>query len=118
MTEQLSLLSGAASLPTRPLAARMDPVTSHLAAAEVRVAGVEISQAREVWEAVCRTPGLTGLELAQEHGIDRYVIGRRVSWLFGAGLVVHGQPRRDRYSGRMARPLYPTSRTWEEACRS
>ncbi|HRU10884.1 MAG TPA: hypothetical protein P5144_16020 [Thermoanaerobaculia bacterium] len=114
MSEQLSLLTKAAPRPNRPLAARLDPVTSHLAAVEVRVAGAEVSQARKVWEAICRTPGLTGLELAHAHGIDRYIIGRRASLLVSSGLVAPGKPRRDRHSGRMAQPLYPTSKTWED----
>ena len=114
MSEQLSLLTKAAPRPNRPLAARLDPVTSHLAAVEVRVAGAEVSQARKVWEAICRTPGLTGLELAHAHGIDRYIIGRRASLLVSSGLVAPGKPRRDRHSRRMGQPLHPTRQTWED----
>lgn len=97
-----------------PLARSSDPITSHLAAAEVRGSGAERSQAAKVLAALVETPGLTDLELASRHGLDRYVVGRRTSWLRTRGYLTDGQPRTCRVSGRLATPRYPTQQAWSD----
>lgn len=97
-----------------PIARRADPVTSHLAAAELRNSGAERSQAAQVLAALVQTPGLTDLELASRHGIDRYIVGRRTSWLRQRGHITDGEPRPCRVSGRLATPRYPTQQPWTD----
>lgn len=108
----LDLFADVGALP--PIARRTDPASSHVAAAEMRATGAERSQAARVLAALVETPGCTDLELASRHGLDRYVVGRRTSWLRTRGYLVDGEPRTCRVSGRLATPRYPTQQTWSD----
>jgi hypothetical protein len=93
------------------LAAARDPATSHEAAERVRP-NVD-DQAHRVAALVRLHPGCTGLELASrsdDPGLDRYVIGRRLSVAEGKGLVRRGEPRECRQSGFRALTWFPVER--------
>ena len=57
-----------------PIAANVDPISSHLAAAEITRTGLRASQKRSVLNAVERFPNRTSSELADATGLDRYLV--------------------------------------------
>ena len=71
-----------------PLAASADPLSSHLAAAEVTNSGRRASQKREitVWLRGQNRP-FTSMEIAHAAGLDRYMCARRLPDLERDGLV-------------------------------
>ena len=91
-----------------PHAATADPVTSHEAAEAAKRSGLVARQAAQVLDAIRKTPGLTSAELAQRHGLDRYMVARRMSDLKHAGLVREGEPRQCQVGRGRAMPCYPT----------
>lgn len=64
-----------------------DPSTSHEAANYIVATGVQGDQQSAAASAVRRFPGLTSLELANETGICRYVLARRLPELAETGRV-------------------------------
>lgn len=84
-----------------PIARDRDPVTSQLAAREVRESGIEDTQCAEVLRALKQTPGLTSRELAVRHGIERYTVARRLPTLRERGLATTDGMRKCAISGRM-----------------
>lgn len=75
--------------PRSPIAANADPVTSHLAAAEVTASGQRDTECEKVLAALKRHgPGITSLELsAQERELGRHTIARRLPDLERQGKV-------------------------------
>ena len=90
-------------LPAR----KSDPATSHAAAAHVVASGAAAAQQELTATAVKRYPGCTALELSRKSGIDRYVLGRRLSECEKDGTVERGQPKKCSESGRSAHTWYP-----------
>jgi hypothetical protein len=88
---------------TSPLAAAGDPVSSHLAAAEMRSSGRLDSQKREIL-AWLRAHGtaVTSMELAHAASIDRYIVARRLPDLERDRQVMRGAMRECEVSGRLA----------------
>lgn len=90
-----------------PAARATDPATSHEAAHAITASGRRHSQRERVAAALARWPGLTTAELAERMGIDRYVVGRRMSECETAGDAVRGDKRRCRVNGRTAETWWP-----------
>jgi hypothetical protein len=90
-----------------PAARNTDPSTSHEAAAEVTASGLRAFQQAQTVSAIRAYPGRTMQELAELTGLDRYMLGRRVSECETAGLVVRGVKRRCSITGRSAEPWWP-----------
>ncbi len=84
------------------IAANVDPVTSHLAAADITHSGLRASQKRAVLNAVERFPGRTSAELADAADLDRYLVARRLPDLKHDGFVEQGEIRNCRVTGRKA----------------
>lgn len=91
-----------------PAARSSDPVTSHMAADVHTATGRRAEQQACTAAAVRAFPGCTMQELAEKSGIDRYVLGRRISECETAGLVQRSSKRRCAVTGRMAEPWWPT----------
>lgn len=89
-----------------PVARSTDPVTSHIAAHEITASGVRAEQQAQTVAAVREHPGCTMSELARRTGLDRYMLGRRISECETAGVVFRGLKRRCSVTGRMAEPWY------------
>jgi hypothetical protein len=86
-----------------PLAAAADPVSSHLAAAEITASGQRDSQKRAILSALReQLSPCTSMELARAAGIDRYIVARRLPDLERDGLVERGQMRNCDVTGRPA----------------
>ena len=92
-----------------PAARGSDPVTSHLAAESHTASGKRAEQQRMTAAAVREYPGCTMAELSQHTGIDRYVLGRRISECETAGLVKRALKRRCMVTGRAAEPWWPAT---------
>lgn len=84
----------------QPRAANADPATSHEAARQI--ADHADRQAEIVADAVKATPGLTSAELAWKHGLDRYVVARRLSEAERSGRVCRGASKVCSVTGRRA----------------
>jgi len=71
-----------------PIAATADPISSHLAAAELTSSGRRASQKAEivVWLRGQIRP-LTSMEIAHAAGLDRYMVARRLPDLERDGMV-------------------------------
>lgn len=65
-----------------PIARRTDPVSSHKAAERI-TRTVRSEQKRRVLGAVRLYPGRTSRELAEQCGLDRYMVARRLPELLG-----------------------------------
>lgn len=91
-----------------PAVRRSDPITSHLAAEAHTASGARAHQQHLTVAAVRAFPGLTMQELAEQTGLDRYMLGRRISECETAGLVRRGEKRQCSVSGRMAESWEPT----------
>lgn len=89
-----------------PIARKVDPEPSKLAAAEITKSGKREGQLLAVLALVKKYPRSTSLELSAHSSFDRYVIARRLPELRAAGLVVNRDVRMCQFGGR------PAS-TWE-----
>lgn len=85
-----------------PIARASDPLSSHLAAEAITASGVRFSQQKQAADAVRRDPGHTAQELAELTGLDRYMLGRRLSECEVAGRVRKGPMRNCSVTGRKA----------------
>lgn len=85
-----------------PIAANLDPITSHIAADSITRSGVRGNQKRKVLDALERYPGRTSAELALAMAADRYMVAKRLPDLLHDGLVEQGAIRACRVSGRPA----------------
>lgn len=83
---------------------RTDPSSSHDAAAHVAKRGIARRQCETVLAALKTRPGLTSNELAEDAGLDRYVVARRLPELKKRGQVQQkiDCKRRDRITNRLA----------------
>ena len=75
------------------LARNTDPISSHLAAADVEKSGKADAQRVQCLEAVRRYAGQTARELSKKTGLDRYMLNRRLPELAKAGKVQRGDIR-------------------------
>ena len=84
-----------------PIAAKSDPVSSHLAAAEVTASGLRAGQKAEIlwWLRSSREP-LTSAEVAADGSFDRHAVARRLPDLAAYGLIERCPIRLCRKSGR------------------
>ncbi len=85
-----------------PIAANVDPVTSHFAAAEITRSGLRSCQKAAVLAGLRMYPNLTSAELAVTWALDRYLVARRLPDLMHDGLVEQGEIRNCRVTGRKA----------------
>ena len=85
-----------------PIAANVDPISSHLAAAEITRNGLRGKQKLQVLEAVIESPGRTSAELAAWAGMDRYAVARRLPDLRQDGFVEQGPMRKCKVTGKPA----------------
>lgn len=92
-----------------PAARATDPETSHIAADVHTASGKRAEQQARTVAAVRAFPGCTMQELAEKTGIDRYVLGRRISECETAGLVKRALKHACRVTGRAAEPWWPVS---------
>jgi len=77
-----------------PIAANADPLTSHLAAAEITASGQRTSEKRKVLAALKEEPlNITSMELARRMNVDRYMVAKRLPDLAEDGLVQRCDPR-------------------------
>ena len=83
-------------------ARRTDPATSHHAARFIVASGKAAAQQEQTIAAVRAYPGHTALEIAQHLGIDRYMLGRRLSECLKDGRVVREPDKTCSVSGRRA----------------
>lgn len=90
-----------------PAARATDPETSHDAAEHHTASGKRAQQQAMTVSAVRAFPGCTMQELAEKTGIDRYVLGRRISECETAGLVKRATKRMCAVTGRTAEPWWP-----------
>ncbi len=96
-------VTGAIFDVTKPAARKTDPDTSHEAAERVTKSGVRSAQARQVFHLVCAahrrgmtdatSRELSELPEAEEVGLDRWKIARRLPELEERKLVQRGQKR-------------------------
>ena len=56
-----------------------DPLSSHLAGAEIESSGVASNQGSQCLAAVKLYQGLTSKEISEKTGLDRYMLARRLS---------------------------------------
>lgn len=96
--DQMALFGGGVS--HTPIARNTDPVTSHIAAQNMKLSGARGKQQRIALRAVIEHPGLTSRELAALCPLDRYQMARRLPELEEAGLVAKGPARECRAGGR------------------
>lgn len=96
------------ALDGRPIARASDPVSSHLAAAEITANGTRAAQAAEVLRLLRLHPGTTSRELSRLTYVDRYVAARRLPELTATGQVRRGDLRPCCVSGRLAVTWWPT----------
>lgn len=90
-----------------PASRASDPDTSFESEAEINATGLRAFQQSQTACAVRKYPGSTMAELARKAGLDRYVLGRRISECETAGVVFRGLKRRCTVTGRMAEPWFP-----------
>lgn len=85
-----------------PIAAKVDPSTSHQAAKEITESGQREIQLRAVLGLVQKYPLCTSLELARRSGLDRHMIARRLPELRAGHLVNQRSARCCTVSGKKA----------------
>lgn len=107
MNAQFDMFHSSQRAIETPAARRTDPVTSHLAAAEVTGSGVRADQQRRAAAAVRQWPGCTSMELALKAHQDRYAVARRLPECVVAGSVRKGPTKRCPISGRLALTWFP-----------
>jgi len=94
--------------PRNPIARLSDPVTSHVAAAQVTASGLRDKQAWIVLDLVRRFAGSTSAELAAHGDVDRYVTARRLPELEQLGFVYRaGIKSACRVTGKAALSWWP-----------
>ena len=86
----------------RPTHRNTDPVTSQLSDIENETSGLRARQMKEVVEALEGYSEVTSYELAALSKIDRYTVARRLSDARECNLVVNGDKRKCKITGRMA----------------
>lgn len=103
-TEQRSLFDGSDLITeAKHLAARSDPPTSKLAAAELVASGRHDAQKTAVLSALrAHCEPVTSAELAWSACLDRHTTARRLPDLERAGLVERGPARACRLTGHKA----------------
>ncbi len=79
---------------TRPLRHRLDPLTSHEAAARMVATGTAQTHREIVMDAVREYPGSTAGEIGAVTALGRFEAARRLSDLHRLQEVVQGPPRR------------------------
>lgn len=84
-----------------PAARTTDPDTSH-EADERNKGGDRDRQCALVLAALEKTPNTTSRELAEYHGLDRHLCGRRLSTLEHRRKVIKGEKRACRFAGTNA----------------
>lgn len=100
---QVGLFDPVIPFPNRePVAAAVDPASSHIAAREITKSGVRGRQKCAVLEAVKCWPYHTSAELAREFNLDRHLVARRLPDLMHDGLVEQGPMRSCGVTGRKA----------------
>lgn len=99
---QPSLFDAPAFSNRAPIAANVDPLSSHLAAQEITRSGRRGAQKRAVLEALKAAPERTSAELARFAGLDRYAVARRLPDLAHDGFAEQGPMRKCRITGRPA----------------
>ena len=87
---------------TQPIARPSDPITSHLAAAELtnRTPLIEL-----ITDYVATHPGQTRGEIADGLGLDQPRVWRRVSDAVNRGHIFYGDPKI--YAGRQQQTCWP-----------
>jgi hypothetical protein len=86
-----------------PIASHRDPVSSHLAAAEITASGLRDSQKRIILDWLRgRATALTSAEISRDAGLDRHMVARRLPDLERDGLVQRGAERTCTATGRRA----------------
>lgn len=85
-----------------PIAANCDPISSHLAAAEVTASGLRASQKAELLAWLQGREALTSAEIAAASCLDRHGVARRLPDLAADGLIERCPIRVCRQSGRPA----------------
>jgi predicted HTH transcriptional regulator len=88
------------------LARNTDLVSSHIAAARIEGSTAAHQRAQAV-AAVSNNPGRTSSELAEETGLDRYMLARRLPEALKAGAVTRNGPRADSYTGNPGMVWWP-----------
>ena len=78
---------------TTPIARPSDPWTSHIGAAEVTESGRRKTQSERLLAVVQSHPGLTGGEISELAGLERWATTKRLSDLKNAGQAIQGEPR-------------------------
>jgi len=88
---------------SEPLAASGDPITSQLAGDSITASGKRDSDKLRVLNAL-RTYKMpvTSAELAADHGLDRYMVARRLPDLREDGLAEQLSARKCKVNGRLA----------------
>lgn len=86
-----------------PIAAAADPISSHIAAAEITSSGRRASQKAEIltWLRE-RNQAFTSAEIAGAAGMDRHMVARRLPDLWRDSLIERGEMRVCTASGRQA----------------
>lgn len=90
-----------------PLARRMDPVPSFVAAERHQRSGGWVRQKSAVLAALRQHPGATSAELAATIGGDRYIPSRRLPDLEREGLVKRGSDRLCKVTGQACITWWP-----------
>ncbi len=93
-------------LSKTPVSRSTDPESSHLAEDEINSTSLRSYQQRQVLDAVRRKPGATARELAEQFGLDRYVVSRRLPELEPA-YIQRGNLRGCMVGGRLSMTWWP-----------
>jgi FaeA-like protein len=103
--EQIPLFGGSPRRPARPspLASSADPISSHLAAAELIASGRRDSQKIAILSSLrSQDRPCTSMELARAAGMDRYIVARRLPDLERDGQLERREMRACAITGRPA----------------
>ena len=94
----------------RASARHTDPVTSHMAAAEIEAGGKAQAQRETVLSALSAFPGCTSAEIAEYAKLDRHMVARRLPELRVSKQATKGNIRECRAHGTMAATWWPAGR--------
>lgn len=86
----------------RPAARRSDPITSHLADKNITLDGTKATQINQVYKAVKQFRCCTSRELSEITGLDRHMVGKRLSECTQIRHCHEDDKRRCIYSGKLA----------------
>ena len=78
---------------TTPIARPTDPETSHEAAESITDSGRRQSLAAQLLRVIKAQPGLTGGEISEVSGIERWAVTKRLSDLKNNGQAIQGPAR-------------------------